>query len=161
MNRRPFLPRIPRLSRLSRLSPRAAAVAAAVGALLCLPLSAAPASAGERATCSLQEGLDLRDTIGNAFTKALYCDNLPSDVYGRPSFDAPITGWLRLTPSWFTCYTIGPRDTQGNNVWYYTQGDQVGELPRIKGWGNVPAEVVKIPSTMSHPVAGLPRCPWY
>ncbi|MFH8562400.1 MULTISPECIES: hypothetical protein [unclassified Streptomyces] len=155
MNRRPFLPRIP------RLSPRAAAVAAAVGALLCLPLSAAPASAGERATCSLQEGLDLRDTIGNAFTKALYCDNLPSDVYGRPSFDAPITGWLRLTPSWFTCYTIGPRDTQGNNVWYYTQGDQVGELPRIKGWGNVPAEVVKIPSTMSHPVAGLPRCPWY
>lgn len=146
---------------LARTSPRLAAAVAAAAALLCLPLTATPASARTQATCSLQEGVDLRDTIGNAFTKALYCDNLPADLYGRPAFDAPVTGWLRLSPSWFTCYTIGPKDTQGNTVWYYTQGDQVGELPRIKGWGNLPAEFVKIPPTMSHPVTGLPRCPWY
>jgi len=143
------------------LRARAATVAMAVGALLGPTLAATPAHADARATCAMQDGVILRDTIGNTFTKALYCDNLPADLYGRPTFSAPVTGWLLLSPSWFTCYSIGPKDTKGNDVWYYTQGDRVGDLPYIKGWGNVPAEVVQLGAGMSHPVAGLPRCPWY
>ncbi|MER7047065.1 hypothetical protein [Streptomyces jumonjinensis] len=136
-------------------------------ALLSLTLSAAPAHAAVAppsavaATCVIQEGLDLRDTIGNVFTKALNCDNLPSEVFGRPAFDAPITGWLKLSPSRFTCFTKGPADTTGNTYWYYVQGDQVGELPPIKGWGNVPGEVLQLSGGLTHPVAGLPRCPWF
>ncbi|CAM5696781.1 Secreted protein OS=Streptomyces alboniger OX=132473 GN=CP975_32430 PE=4 SV=1 [Streptomyces alboniger] len=153
VKRRPFRP---------FLSARAATVAVAVGALLGLSVAATPAYADARATCEMQDGVVLRDMIGNTFTKALYCDNfLPADLYGRPTFSAPVTGWLALSPSWFTCYSIGPKDTQGNDVWYYTQGDRVGELPYIKGWGNVPAEMVQLSAGMSHPVAGLPRCPWY
>ncbi|APY89824.1 hypothetical protein DCW30_16585 [Streptomyces alfalfae] len=152
MRRRPLRP---------LLAGRAAAVAVSIGALLGPALATAPAHAGARATCELQDGIVLRDTIGNTFTKALYCDNLPADLYGRPTFSAPVTGWLLLSPSWFTCYSIGPKDTKGNDVWYYTQGDRVGDLPYIKGWGNVPAEMVQLPAGMPHPAAGLPRCPWY
>ncbi|MEV0126767.1 hypothetical protein AB0I16_35385 [Streptomyces sp. NPDC050703] len=152
MRRRPLRP---------LLAARAAAVAVSVGALLGPALATAPARADARSTCVLQDGVVLRDTIGNTFTRALHCDNLPADLYGRPTFSAPITGWLLLSPSWFTCYSIGPKDTKGNDVWYYTQGDRVGDLPYIKGWGNVPAEMVQLPAGMSHPPVGLPRCPWY
>lgn len=142
---------------------RRAAVAAAAGALLAGTVLVPPAQAAATATtCGMREGLDLRDSVGNVFHRALYCDNLPSDVYARATFDARITGWLVLSPSWFPCYTNGPKDTQGNTVWYYTQGDRVGEMPRIKAWGAVPAEVVQVPVGASHPYpADLPRCPWY
>ncbi|PNE32244.1 hypothetical protein AF335_21335 [Streptomyces eurocidicus] len=116
---------------------------------------APPAAAA--GTCGIREGIVLRDAIGNVFNKALYCENEPSDVYGKADFGAVITGWLKLSPSWFTCYTFGPKDTKGNSVWYYVQGDQVGDLPKVKGWGTVPGEVVRVPA---HPPPGLPNCPW-
>lgn len=141
---------------------RTAAVAAGLGVLAVGAGTAAPAqAAGRAATCEFREGVELRDAIGNAFTKALYCDNLPSDVYARADFASPVTGWLKLSPSWFTCFTTGPEDTQGAKTWYYTQGDQVGTMPKIKGWGVVPAEAVKLPAGTPHPFPNLPRCPWF
>lgn len=141
---------------------RTAAFVAGLGVLGLGAGIAAPAHAAERAaTCELREDIHLRDAIGNAFTKALYCDNLPSDVYARADFASPVSGWLKLSPSWFTCFTTGPADTKGNKTWYYTQGDQVGAMPRIKGWGNVPAEVVQLPAGTPHPFPNLPRCPWF
>ncbi|MER7350581.1 hypothetical protein ABT390_34810 [Streptomyces aurantiacus] len=141
---------------------RTAAVVAGVGVFALGAGLAAPAQGAERAgTCELREGIHLRDAIGNVFTKALYCDNLPSDVYARADFASPVSGWLKLSPSWFTCFTTGPADTKGNKTWYYTQGDQVGSMPKIKGWGNVPAEVVQLPAGTPHPFPDLPRCPWF
>lgn len=147
----------------SRAGWRRTAAAMAGAAIFALGTGfAAPAQSTERAaTCELREDVQLRDAIGNVFSKALYCDNIPSDVYARADFASPVTGWLKLSPSWFTCFTTGPADTQGNKTWYYTQGDQVGSMPRIKGWGVVPAEVVRLPAGTPHPFPNLPRCPWF
>ncbi|MFH8793737.1 hypothetical protein [Streptomyces sp. NPDC017941] len=141
---------------------RAASVATVLGILAVGAGLAAPAGAADRAaTCELREGIQLRDAIGNVFTKALYCDNLPSDVYARADFASPVTGWLKMSPSWFPCFTTGPADTQGDKTWYYTQGDQVGTMPKIKGWGVVPAEAVQLPAGTPRPFPNLPRCPWF
>ncbi|GGO46147.1 hypothetical protein GCM10012286_36380 [Streptomyces lasiicapitis] len=153
---------------------RTAAFVAGLGVLALGAGIAAPAQAagrvaerptattvGTAGTCELREGIQLRDAIGNVFTKAVYCDNIPSDVYARADFASPVSGWLKLSPSWFPCFTTGPEDTKGNKTWYYTQGDQVGAMPRIKGWGVVPAEVVQLPTGTPHPFPDLPRCPWF
>ncbi len=154
-------PRGPVPSALRAAWRRTAAVAAGLAVLALGAGLGAPAHAAERATCELREGIELRDAIGNVFTKALYCDNLPSDVYARADFASPVTGWLKLSPSWFPCYTTGPADTQGSKTWYYTQGDQVGSMPKIKGWGVVPTEAVRLPAGTAQPFPGLPRCPWF
>ncbi|MGV9881318.1 hypothetical protein [Streptomyces sp. NPDC003006] len=145
--------------------------AALAGAALALSLTAAstPAAlasparppagpADASATCSLRQNHPHKDTLGNAFSLDLYCDNLASDAFGRPAFNAPVTGRLKLSPSWFVCWTEGDAAPDGNKVWYYTQGDEVVSLPGIKGWGMVPAKVVQ---TQKHPYPGLPRCPWF
>ncbi|CAM5488815.1 hypothetical protein SALBM135S_05278 [Streptomyces alboniger] len=155
------------MSRSSAPGKRRTALA---GAALCLALSAATAPAAAQsgtapaagpaaasATCSLRQNQPHRDTLGNAFSLDLYCDNLASDAFGRPAFNAPVTGRLKLSPSWFVCWTLGDAAPDGNEVWYYTQGDEVVSLPGIKGWGMVPAKVVQ---TQKHPYPGLPRCPW-
>ncbi|MCD9193482.1 hypothetical protein [Streptomyces albireticuli] len=145
----------------SRRRGRGALGAAVAGALVSGSVLLGPAPpAAAAGVCGIRTGIVLRDAIGNVFDKALYCDNEPSDVYGKADFGAVLTGWLKLSPSWFTCYTFGPKDTKGNSVWYYVQGDQVADLPRIKGWGAVPGEVVKVPAGVAHPFPGLPNCPW-
>ncbi|AZM51313.1 hypothetical protein DMA15_00870 [Streptomyces sp. WAC 01529] len=96
--------------------------------------------------------------LGNTFTGDLYCSNAPGDLYGRPAFDAPVTGRLKTTESWFVCYSIGEAHKGGNNIWYYTQGDEAVELPGLKAWGNMPASSVL---TSTDPFPGLPRCPWH
>lgn len=119
---------------------------------------AAQSASGEvRATCSLRQNQPHRDTLGNVFSFDLYCDNLSSDLYGRSAYNAPVTGRIKLSPSWFTCWTEGDAAPGESKVWYYTQGDEVASLPRLKGWGLVPARVVE---TQKHPFAGLPRCSW-
>ncbi|MEU4800344.1 hypothetical protein [Streptomyces sp. NPDC023327] len=144
---------------------------ALAGAALCLALTGvltpaaqaspsgpAPGPADASATCSLRQNTPHKDTLGNVFTLDLYCDNRASDAFGRPAFNAPVTGRLKFSPSWFVCWTEGDAAPDGNKVWYYTQGDEVVSLPGIKGWGMVPAKVVE---TQKHPYPGLPRCPWF
>ncbi|GHF55825.1 hypothetical protein GCM10010218_41730 [Streptomyces mashuensis] len=143
--------------------PRAwTALALAAGILVTgapVALAAAPEAAGTTAdaTCAMRGGQAHRDNLGNIFTTDLYCDNLPSDVMGRSSFDAPVTGRIKRSPSWFTCWTEGEAPVGQTRVWYYTQGDEVVAQPGLKGWGVVPARVVEAPQ---HPFPGLPRCPW-
>ncbi|MFE9022687.1 hypothetical protein ACFYNL_29555 [Streptomyces sp. NPDC007808] len=133
--------------------------------LLCLGIAATPtavANAGApdtaRAACSLRQQRPHADAIGNVFSFDLYCDNLASDVYGRAAFDAPITGRLMMSPSWFVCWTEGSAPAGESRVWYYTQADRVLTQRRIKGWGVVPARIVQAPA---HPYPGLPRCSWF
>lgn len=122
------------------------------------PASAAAPAPTADASCALRPGVTHTDTLGNTFTGDLYCTNAPGDLYGRPAFDAPVTGRLKTTQSWFVCYSIGEAHKGGNNVWYYTQGDETVELPSIKAWGNIPASSVL---TSTDPFPGLPRCPWH
>jgi hypothetical protein len=118
----------------------------------------ASAAADEEVTCVLRPGVVHKDTLGNTFTGDLYCANAPGDLYGRPAFDAPVTGRLKTTQSWFVCYSIGEAHKGGNNIWYYTQGDETVNLPGIQAWGNMPASSVL---TNTDPFPGLPRCPWH
>ncbi|APY89793.1 hypothetical protein DCW30_16400 [Streptomyces alfalfae] len=122
------------------------------------PASAAAPAPTADVSCALRPGVTHTDTLGNTFTGDLYCTNAPGDLYGRPAFDAPVTGRLKTTQSWFVCYSIGEAHKGGNNVWYYTQGDETVELPSIKAWGNIPASSVL---TSTDPFPGLPRCPWH
>lgn len=140
-----------------------------MAAVLALAFGTAPAAVADTAgpdgagtdsaaaTCALRSQPHA-DAIGNSFSFDLYCDNLASDVYGRAAFDSPVTGRLALSPSWFVCWTEGDAPSGQSRVWYYTQGDQVLSLRRIKGWGVVPARAVQAPE---HPYPGLPRCPWF
>ncbi|WP_369215351.1 hypothetical protein [Streptomyces flavofungini] len=122
------------------------------------PTATSTAATPADANCVLRPGIAHTDTLGNKFTGDLYCTNAPSDLYGRPAFDAPVTGRLKTTQSWFVCYSIGEAHKGGNNVWYYTQGDETVNLPSIQAWGNIPASSVL---TSTDPFPGLPRCPWH
>ncbi|MEU7650013.1 MULTISPECIES: hypothetical protein [Streptomyces] len=134
----------------------AAAVPATAPASAAASTTATPAA--DEVTCVLRPGVVHKDTLGNTFTGDLYCANAPGDLYGRPAFDAPVTGRLKTTQSWFVCYSIGEAHKGGNNVWYYTQGDEAVNLPGIQAWGNMPASSVL---TSTDPFPGLPRCPWH
>ncbi|OKI02364.1 hypothetical protein A6A06_15065 [Streptomyces sp. CB02923] len=143
--------------RAARLRTALVAVAlTGVGVLTTVPASAAPSSAPAR-TCHLRDGVHHADTLGNSFSKDLYCENKPGDLYGRAYFTAPVTGRLKSSTSWFVCWTLGDPHPGGNNVWYYTQGDEALQFPTLKAWGSIPADHLW---TEQDPVPGLPRCPW-
>ncbi|MBB5121645.1 hypothetical protein [Streptomyces eurocidicus] len=141
---------------------RAGAVAAALAAAA---LSVTPAAgagsgtapAGPARTCYLRENSLHADTLGNFFTKDLYCENAPGQLYGRAAFLAPVTGLLKTTTSWFVCWTLGDPHPGGNSVWYYTQGQETVQIPSVLGWGSIPADHLW---TDQDPYPGLPRCPW-
>lgn len=64
---------------------------------------------------------------------------------------------LRTTYSWFSCYTYGEWNSNGQKstwTWYKTMGDDTGR------WGYVPASVVHTWKDFDlNPGAyGLPRC---
>lgn len=56
---------------------------------------------------------------------------------------------LRTTYSWFKCYVHGEKHSGGNDVWYYTNGDDSGN------YGYIPASRV---FTNVDPAPGLPHC---
>ncbi|ARZ66185.1 hypothetical protein M1P56_19805 [Streptomyces sp. HU2014] len=118
--------------------------------------SAAPASGSAR-TCYMRENSPHADTLGNSFTKDLYCENAPGQLYGRAAFLAPVTGLLKTTTSWFVCWTLGDPHPGGNSVWYYTQGQETVQIPSVLAWGSIPANYLW---TDKDPYPGLPRCPW-
>ncbi|MBM7171207.1 hypothetical protein JQK87_22940 [Streptomyces sp. G44] len=143
-------------------SGRAVASALVLAAAAVVPATASASATttptADGATCALRPGVVHKDTLGNTFTGDLYCANAPGDLYGRPAFEAPVTGRLKTTQSWFVCYSIGEAHKGGNNIWYYTQGDETVNLPGLQAWGNMPASSVL---TSTDPFPGLPRCPWH
>jgi len=77
-------------------------------------------------------------------SRHLYCgNNAPTPIYAdaRYGYEDSAGGYhrtrqvdtLRSNPSYFQCYVHGERHSGGNDVWYYTNGDDRG------AWGYVPA----------------------
>ncbi|QIQ04039.1 hypothetical protein [Streptomyces liangshanensis] len=137
---------------------------ALAGAALLVPLLAGGMSTGtaSAATCNLQENVLHADKLGNTFRTDVKCDNTTGDVYGRASFDSPLTGVKTSTLSTFVCWTRGQPHAGGDTVWYYTKGDQaLPPFAAFEGWGAMPSSALLVPSGITHPYPGLPRCPWY
>ncbi|MFI6388717.1 hypothetical protein ACIBHY_19535 [Nonomuraea sp. NPDC050547] len=89
---------------------------------------------------------------------SLKCGNYaPRPIYNKTSWGDPDNQqtWprrvdtLRSNPSWFKCYIRGEKHSGGNNVWYYTQGDDSGRY----GW--VPASTLYTPKD---PFPGVKKC---
>lgn len=138
---------------------RALAVAA-----LTLPMMATGLTTGtaHAATCQLRENVLHQDKLGNVFRTDVYCDNTAGDVYGRASFDSPLTGKKTSLLSAFVCWTRGQPHVGGNTVWYYTKGDTASApFQTFEGWGAMTASSLLTPAGTQHPYPGLPRCPWY
>lgn len=82
--------------------------------------------------------------------KKLHCtndDNIP--MRKNPWAASPIVNHLRTTSSWFDCWFPGEPHAGGNNVWYWTQGDDNANF------GFVPAADVH---TTKDPAPGLIKC---
>lgn len=86
----------------------------------------------------------------------LYCGNVANaPIYKFPRWSSPsgnpteVVDRLRSTFSYFKCYTTGDGHTGGNNVWYYTYGDDHG------AWGYIPANQVYTPTD---PFPGVNHC---
>lgn len=86
------------------------------------------------------------------------CDNKRALVYRWASVDGMPTALLRTNPSWLICWTRG-QEVGGEDVWYYTQGDDALTDPPIPStWGFIPASDVLVPE---HPAPGVTRrCPF-
>jgi hypothetical protein len=78
----------------------------------------------------------------------LHCANGTSDLRSAPSFTAPVVSRLTSTYSYFSCWTSGDPHGGGNNIWYYTDGDDGGH-------GFLPAQRVY---TSRDPMPGMRHC---
>ncbi|WP_143657899.1 hypothetical protein [Embleya scabrispora] len=107
---------------------------AASGAAPAVAASAAPRSAA--ANCYV-------DSNGT-----LHCGNGASDLRSEPFFWAPVVSRLTTTYSYFSCWTEGDPHSGGNNIWYYTDGDDGGH-------GFLPAQRVLTPQD---PMPGMYHC---
>jgi hypothetical protein len=91
----------------------------------------------------------LRGSIEDARMKRTWadmfqCPNRPRvGVYEKAGFGTEVAV-LETDPSWFICWTRGQSHEGGNDVWYYTQGDRVTAMPRLNGWGYVPASDLRV-----------------
>ncbi|TDD25353.1 hypothetical protein [Nonomuraea diastatica] len=108
----------------------------------CAAVSTAVAAPAAAATCYASGG-------------NLYCDNAPAPIYAAPQYSRPngnperVVDRLLTTFSYFKCYRTGQQHGGGNNVWYYTYGDQTGS------WGYVAAVNVY---TSVDPYPGVAHC---
>ena len=108
--------------------------------LMASALAAAPAQASNPPCYSNNDG-------------SLNCGNYaPTTLVNQPKLpdsDVRPVDVLRSNPSWFKCYVRGEKHSGGNNVWYYTYGDDTGR------WGYIPAARVFTPQD---PYPGVKRC---
>jgi hypothetical protein len=90
----------------------------------------------------------------------LHCGNTaPTPIYARASYGyedsqgafhpTRVVDTLRSNPSYFKCWVRGDQHSGGNNVWYYTNGDDHGS------YGYVPAVRV---FTNPDPFPGVSQC---
>jgi hypothetical protein len=113
------------------------------------------ADAATRCSLSTQSFDD--PITGITWTPVWYCGNRG----GAPIFETASArtqiGRMRTTMSWFACYRHGDPHTGGNDVWYYTQGDET--LPGWESrhaWGYMAAVDVY---TSIDPFPGIGECP--
>ncbi|MEU5876975.1 hypothetical protein [Spirillospora sp. NPDC047279] len=87
------------------------------------------------------------------------CANLPdSPLFEEPRSTSTQVGHMESIRSWFVCWIRGERHSGGNDIWYYSQGDEVSAKPEHEGWGFMPAS--RLLSTR-HPNPGVLRqCPF-
>ncbi|MFI6985037.1 hypothetical protein ACIBSV_41500 [Embleya sp. NPDC050154] len=78
----------------------------------------------------------------------LHCANGASDLRSEPYFRAPVVSRLNTTYSYFSCWTSGDPHSGGNDIWYYTDGDDGGH-------GFLPAQRVFTPQD---PMPGMYHC---
>jgi hypothetical protein len=86
--------------------------------------------------------------------KRLYCgNNANAKLYWNPTYGSTVSGVMRTTYSWFTCWQHGQVHPGHNDIWYWTKGD----VPQngYSGWGFMPAFDVR---TTVDPAPGLERC---
>ncbi|WP_221352154.1 hypothetical protein [Streptomyces beigongshangae] len=80
----------------------------------------------------------------------LYCSNVAhTPMYEHRSYSSRRVEYLETPWSTFNCWGYGDQHSGGNDIWYWAQGDVVGD------WGNVPASVVFTPYD---PPAGMDQC---
>ncbi len=138
------------------------------GALAALALAAIAGGIGWRlaARAPVQPAPDVGDclqrverqadtTTAQVWTAVWYCSNQPGPIFATASPDREI-GVMKTINSWFVCYRRGARHEGGNDVWYYTQGDEIlPDAEAQKGWGYMPASGLL---AGVHPYPGIPRC---
>jgi hypothetical protein len=82
--------------------------------------------------------------------RKLLCSNKPgAPIYAAPRLNSKVVDRLRSNPSIFNCWRRGAPHNGGNNIWYWTNGDDHGR------WGNVPAIHLH---TQVDPPRGMRRC---
>lgn len=108
----------------------------------------APAHAG---SCTSQSAAKTDPTTGWSWNTIWYCGNAAgAQMYKTPSKSQPNVV-MNSTNSWFVCFAYGDMHNGGNNVWYYSLGDDPSGV-----WGYMPAESVW---TSTDPWPGMAQCP--
>jgi hypothetical protein len=117
---------------------------------------------GVAAVCTARTGVYHYDSPGGVYQRVWTRDSVCPNAY-----NAPIYAWtdhsvliadMNSTNSWFLCWQYGAYHSGGNNIWYYTQGDDVISHPEYHAWGFMPANYVY--TTVDPQDSRLPRCPW-
>jgi serine/threonine-protein kinase len=130
-----------------------AAVAGGIGWRLAARAPVTPAA--DVGDCLQRVERQADSTTAQVWTAVWYCSNQPGPIFANASPDREI-GVMKTINSWFVCYRRGTRHEGGNDVWYYTQGDEI--LPGAeaqKGWGYMPASDLL---ARIHPYPGVPPC---
>ncbi|HKE93938.1 MAG TPA: peptidoglycan DD-metalloendopeptidase family protein [Povalibacter sp.] len=91
-------------------------------------------------------------TTGWSWSQSWYCGNdSGAAMYAAPNRNSPPVAYMYSNPSWFVCYKVGAQHEGGNNIWYYSLGDDP-----VGVWGYMPAVNVY---TDTDPWPGMPACP--
>ncbi|MGV2917637.1 hypothetical protein [Streptomyces alfalfae] len=114
-------------------------------------------AAGAATACVMRENSPHTDWTGMTWDADILCDNTPGDVHLQSFADSPVVGRMVTTRSWFVCWKVGDPHAGGNNIWYYTQGDEIVSRPTAQAWGYMPAVRLE---TSQDPEPGLPKCSW-
>jgi hypothetical protein len=115
-------------------------------------------AAADRAAPSCAESSQsfVDPNTGLTWTPVWYCGNRGGATLFETASHATPIGRMNTPTSWFVCYRRGEPHQGGNDVWYYTQGDE--SLPgweSRKAWGYMPAADVY---TSVDPFAGIVEC---
>jgi hypothetical protein len=131
----------------------ALAMAMGVGAL-----SLVTASPAQAADCTQIYHQAKTDPDHNSWTTSWSCGNARGVALYREPNTGSITGYQSGSTSLFVCWKRGSLHAGGNNVWYYTQGDQIASGAGSRyAWGYMPARNVY---TSTDPWPGMARCPY-
>ncbi len=101
---------------------------------------AVPTGGGSSAARCTYKASSIKDErTGQTWRGLFECPNTPGpDVY-EWAREGEVIGHLESNPSWFVCWVRGEPHRGGNDIWYYTQGDQSAAKKELQAWGFLPA----------------------